>query len=207
MVAKHALAMTYLLGNSSSLDMNYSRAFELFSQNADLGFAPSQWTVAFHYATGLGVNASQARALVYLSFAALADVREAQMALAFRYKQGLYVKQSCETALTYYRLVADHVAAGTRRPSPTSHPRTDANTLGSIVMERKRLSDTVASNSEGMVIHALASYADLLHFYSLNAERGDPNAQLTLGQVRPCFVRFVLLCFVCLFFFGGGVTC
>lgn len=114
--------MTYLLGNSSSLDMNYSRAFELFSENADLGFAPSQWTVAFHYATGLGVNASQARALVYLSFAALADVPEAQMALAFRYKQGLYVKQSCETALTYYRLVADHVAAGTRRPLPHLTP-------------------------------------------------------------------------------------
>lgn len=59
------------------------------------------------YATGLTVNVSQAKALVYYTFAALDGNTWAQMALGYRFWSGVTVGASCEKALQYYRLVAD----------------------------------------------------------------------------------------------------
>lgn len=102
----------HLFGNSSIVDVNHTRAFELFSENAALGYPPSQWGLSFLYAAGVGVNASQSRALVYMLFAAMGHVPEAEMALAYRYMAGWTVPISCEKALWFYRRVADLVAAG-----------------------------------------------------------------------------------------------
>jgi hypothetical protein len=48
----------------------------------------------------------------------------------------------------------------------------EASSLGGVMLERRRISDRVAQNSD-----------DLISYYTLNAERGDVQAQLTLGQV------------------------
>lgn len=58
------------------------------------------------FATGIGKNSSQAKALVHYTFGALGGSQLAQMALAYRYWSGISVTSSCETALTYYRKVS-----------------------------------------------------------------------------------------------------
>lgn len=62
--------------------------------------------LGFMYATGIGKNSSQAKALVHYTFGALGGSQLAQMALAYRYWAGISVASSCETALTYYREVS-----------------------------------------------------------------------------------------------------
>ena len=59
------------------------------------------------YATGIGTNSSQAKALVYLTFSALGNDVMGRMVLGYRYSAGIGVAKSCETALNYYRTVAD----------------------------------------------------------------------------------------------------
>lgn len=58
------------------------------------------------FATGIGKNSSQAKALVHYTFGALGGSQLAQMALAYRYWSGISVASNCETALTYYRKVS-----------------------------------------------------------------------------------------------------
>jgi SEL1 protein len=53
------------------------------------------------------VNASQSKALVYYTFAALGKNTFAQMALGYRYWAGVSVSSSCEKALDFYRQVAN----------------------------------------------------------------------------------------------------
>ena len=59
------------------------------------------------YATGIGTNSSQARALVYLTFSALGNDVMGRMILGYRSSSGIGVAKSCEAALNYYRGVAD----------------------------------------------------------------------------------------------------
>lgn len=63
--------------------------------------------LGFLYATGLGVNASQPKALVHYTFAALSNDPWAQMALGYRHVSGVTLVSDCENALNYYRLVAN----------------------------------------------------------------------------------------------------
>ncbi|KAJ4447950.1 hypothetical protein ANN_09960 [Periplaneta americana] len=63
--------------------------------------------LGFLYATGIAVNASQARALVHYTFGAIGGSSWAQMALGYRYWSGVTVAASCEKALDFYRKVAN----------------------------------------------------------------------------------------------------
>lgn len=63
--------------------------------------------LGFLYATGIAVNASQARALVHYTFGAIGGSSWAQMALGYRYWSGVTVPASCEKALDFYRKVAN----------------------------------------------------------------------------------------------------
>lgn len=63
--------------------------------------------VGFLYATGISVNASQARALIHYTVAALGGSQWARMALGYRYFAGATVHNSCEKSLDFYRKVAN----------------------------------------------------------------------------------------------------
>lgn len=63
--------------------------------------------LGFLYATGIAVNASQARAIVHYTFGAIGGSLWAQMALGYRYWSGVTVATSCERALDFYRKVAN----------------------------------------------------------------------------------------------------
>lgn len=63
------------------------------------------------YATGIGYNVSQAKAIVHYTVAALGDDSWAQMALGYRYWAGVAMPSSCEKALAYYKRVGTKVAS------------------------------------------------------------------------------------------------
>jgi TPR repeat protein len=190
----------HFVGNSSSIPMDHKRAHELFLVRANNGDGCGHWGLALQHATGLGAPASQARAIVHLTFAAIAGVAEAAMGLAFRHSSGLAMPADCEAALMHYRSVADQVAAGASLADPVllfscpgpfsfsssqlSSSRLEEQHRGAAAMaERRRVSDASGGSTE-----------DLLSYYTLNAERGDAHAQLTMGQVGvACILTGCLL--------------
>uniref|UniRef100_A0A8C8HXG2 Fibronectin type-II domain-containing protein n=1 Tax=Oncorhynchus tshawytscha TaxID=74940 RepID=A0A8C8HXG2_ONCTS len=123
--------------------------------------------LGFLYAAGLGVNSSQAKALVYYTFGALGGNLVAHMILGYRYWGGVGVPQSCESALTHYRLVANHVAS-------------DVSLTGGSAVQRVRLLDEVENpgSTSGMLEE------DLIQYYQFLAEKGDVQAQVGLGQLH-----------------------
>lgn len=114
----------------------------------------------FLYASGLGVNVSQARALVHYTAAALGDNTWAQMALGYRHSSGITVATSCERALDYYRLVADKVSRG-------------ISFGGGAAVQRIRLLDEMENGYSSGILDN-----DLIEYYQLLAEKGDVQAQV-----------------------------
>eukprot|EP00730_Choanoeca_flexa_P015327 TRINITY_DN7016_c0_g1_i3.p1 TRINITY_DN7016_c0_g1~~TRINITY_DN7016_c0_g1_i3.p1 ORF type:complete len:668 (+),score=158.85 TRINITY_DN7016_c0_g1_i3:108-2111(+) len=161
--AREMLGLSLLLGNST-LGRNVTAAVEWFELGVSDGHPGSQWGLGFCYALGVGVNASQAKALVYYTFAALGGDSRAQMNLGYRYSAGSAVAENCETSLSYYRQVADIVEA-------------EAQSVGAPVVERLRL------NPVGKQQRTMAS-ADVVQYYQYNADRGDVQSQVVLGQLH-----------------------
>uniref|UniRef100_A0A8C2BVX9 SEL1L adaptor subunit of ERAD E3 ubiquitin ligase n=1 Tax=Cyprinus carpio TaxID=7962 RepID=A0A8C2BVX9_CYPCA len=166
----HAKAMekvAYAMLFGDYLPQSIPQAKEIFEKLALEGSPKAQTALGFLYAAGLGVNSSQAKALVYYTFGALGGNLVAHMILGYRYWGGVGVPQSCESALTHYRLVANHVAS-------------DVSLTGGSAVQRIRLLDEVESpgSSSGMLEE------DLIQYYQFLAEKGDVQAQVGLGQLH-----------------------
>nr|XP_045757305.1 protein sel-1 homolog 1 isoform X1 [Mirounga angustirostris] len=166
--------VSYALLFGDYLTQNIQAAKEMFEKLTEEGSPKGQtdgpqWAKAlgFLYASGLGVNSSQAKALVYYTFGALGGNLIAHMVLGYRYWAGIGVLQSCESALTHYRLVANHVAS-------------DISLTGGSVVQRIRLPDEV--ENPGMNSGMLEE--DLIQYYQFLAEKGDVQAQVGLGQLH-----------------------
>ncbi|KAM6133926.1 protein sel-1 homolog 1 isoform 2-T2 [Phoenicopterus ruber ruber] len=166
----HTKAMekvSYALLFGDYLKQNVQSSKELFEKLTEEGSPKGQMALGFLYASGLGVNSSQAKALVYYTFGALGGNLIAHMILGYRYWAGIGVLQSCESALTHYRLVANHVAS-------------DISLTGGTVVQRIRLADEV--ENPGMASGMLEE--DLIQYYQFLAEKGDVQAQVGLGQLH-----------------------
>ncbi|XP_077766375.1 protein sel-1 homolog 1 isoform X2 [Canis aureus] len=152
--------VSYALLFGDYLTQNIQAAKEMFEKLTEEGSPKGQTALGFLYASGLGVNSSQAKALVYYTFGALGGNLIAHMVLGYRYWAGIGVLQSCESALTHYRLVANHVAS-------------DISLTGGSVVQRIRLPDEV--ENPGMNSGMLEE--DLIQYYQFLAEKGDVQAQ------------------------------
>ncbi|KAJ8269911.1 hypothetical protein GJAV_G00108150 [Gymnothorax javanicus] len=166
----HTKAMekvAYALLFGDYISQNLPQAKELFEKLVLEGSPKAQTALGFLYAAGLGVNSSQAKALVYYTFGALGGNLVAHMILGYRYWGGVGVPQSCESALTHYRLVANHVAS-------------DVSLMGGSAVQRIRLLDEVENpgSASGMLEE------DLIQYYQFLAEKGDVQAQVGLGQLH-----------------------
>ena len=87
-----------------------STAYESFQAHADLtGNASSQAIVGFLHSTGYHSVApiDQAKAQLYLTFAAHGRHKGAQMALGYRYWSGIGVGENCLAALDWYEEAAE----------------------------------------------------------------------------------------------------
>ncbi|XP_073443800.1 protein sel-1 homolog 1 isoform X1 [Dendrobates tinctorius] len=163
--AMEKVAYALLFGDPLKQDIPSAKA--LLEKLTEQGSPRGQMALGFLYASGLGVNSSQAKALVYYTFGALGGNLIAHMVLGYRYWAGIGVLQSCESALTHYRLVANHVAS-------------DISLTGGTVVQRIRLPDEL--ENPGMASGMLEE--DLIQYYQFLAEKGDVQAQVGLGQLH-----------------------
>ncbi|KAG9463917.1 hypothetical protein GDO78_020800 [Eleutherodactylus coqui] len=163
--AMEKVAYALLFGDPLKQDVPSAKA--LLEKLTERGSPRGQTALGFLYASGLGVNSSQAKALVFYTFGALGGNLIAHMVLGYRYWAGIGVLQSCESALTHYRLVANHVAS-------------DISLTGGTVVQRIRLPDEL--ENPGMASGMLEE--DLIQYYQFLAEKGDVQAQVGLGQLH-----------------------
>lgn len=123
--------------------------------------------LGFMYSSGLGVNASSAKSLLYYTIAASGGNIWAQMAMGYRYWSGISVINSCESAMAYYRKVAKKV-------------EDDVSFSGGQSIQRIRLVDEV--ENPGSFSGVLDD--DLIQYYQFLADKGDVQAQVGLGQLH-----------------------
>ncbi|CAF1585343.1 unnamed protein product [Adineta ricciae] len=162
--AKEELAFAHLMG--VHLPMDFKRAQTYFEEGIALGSPQSHYGIYFMNSVGLIPDASVSKALVHLTFAAADGYHPAQMALAYRYWRSINIAHSCELALIFYQQVATHVASKITSAS------------GQLV-QRIRLYDEEENPAQSNIM----SDNDLLQYYQLLADRGDPQAQYGLGQL------------------------
>nr|XP_018909659.1 PREDICTED: protein sel-1 homolog 1-like [Bemisia tabaci] len=163
--AKLQIGWSKLFG--AHMKQNVTEARKIFEEVAAQNVPFAQMTLGFLYASGIGIQADQAKALVHYTFAALGGNTWARMALGYRYWSGATVHSSCERALDFYRLVSNKVAS-------------DVSLSGGPTIQRVRLieeAENVGYNT-GMIEN------DLVEYYQLLAEKGDVKAQVVLGQLH-----------------------
>lgn len=172
--ARSILAWARLLG--SRLGPSHLRVsiddipgiFEIFKELADTGLPSAHMGLGFLYATGIGgVNASQGKALLHYTIAALGGDTRAQMVMGYRHWAGVTTSASCERALDYYRKVAKKVAE-------------EVSLSGGPVVQRVRLLDEHENPGYSSGIFD----QDLIEYYQLLAKKGDTQAQVGLGQLH-----------------------
>lgn len=137
------------------------------------------------------MNASQPRALVHYTFAALSNDPWAQMALGYRHWNGVTLVSDCESALNYYRLVANK---GLHSFSVIICCKCFLNCYLLIVFLNISVASEV-SLSGGPVVQRIRlleesenpNYStgimdkDLLDYYQMLADKGDVQAQVFLN--------------------------
>ncbi|ETN67843.1 Sel1l protein [Anopheles darlingi] len=164
-LARSHVAWEQLLGNPVSLDIESAK--QTFQELAKEGLPDAHMGLGFMYASGIGFNVSQAKAMLHYTMAAAGDNSWAQMALGYRYWAGVGVPNSCEMALDYYRKVATKVAS-------------QVTFSGGAAVHRIRLLDEIDNSgpSSGILDN------DLIDYYQLLADKGDVQAQVGLGQLH-----------------------
>ncbi|XP_072756107.1 protein sel-1 homolog 1 [Anoplolepis gracilipes] len=172
--ARSILAWARLLGSRlgpASLRVSIDdipSIFEIFKELADTGLPSAHMGMGFLYATGIGgVNASQGKALLHYTVAALGGDTRAQMVMGYRHWAGVTTPASCERALDFYRKVAKKVAE-------------EVSLSGGPVVQRVRLLDEHENPGYSSGIFD----QDLIEYYQLLAKKGDTQAQVGLGQLH-----------------------
>uniref|UniRef100_A0A336JY00 CSON002933 protein n=1 Tax=Culicoides sonorensis TaxID=179676 RepID=A0A336JY00_CULSO len=165
-IARVKIAWAQLLGHHP-IPLNIEAAKTTFTELAAKGLPDAHMGLGFMYASGIGQNVSQAKAILHYTFAALGDNTWAQMAMGYRYWGGIGVPNSCEQALEFYQRVAKKVAS-------------EVTFSGGTALNRIRLLDEVenSGSSSGILDN------DLIDYYQLLADKGDVQAQVGLGQLH-----------------------
>lgn len=165
-----------------------SSAFDRYQKLADSrGTAQAQFMLGFYHAIGDLTDRAprdQAKAYIYFSFAAGTRNIHANMALGYRYMAGIGVEKSCHQALMYYREAADLVTTEFEQSPPGWHRM--GSTKVRLSSDEGGVYGPGASGSgapDMNPINVAHTQDDVVQFYHFNAERGDPAAQLVLGQL------------------------
>ena len=162
---------------------NATIAFQHYLKLADYGNATAQRLVGTMLATGIGQERDYPKALIFMSFAALGKDDLAHQTLAYWNHAGVAVPKNCNHAAYHYGEVAKNVVKRYRNGPPGGE---------SWKIHRKRLSDAeggiYGSGASGSgdptrkLKNSALSQQDILTFYRLQAESGDVESQLTVGQ-------------------------
>ena len=172
---------------------NYTEAFRRYQDLATLnGNSSAQYIIGFLYSTGLGgaVEADQAKALAYHTFAAKGDNTRAQMTVAYRHYTGIGTPRSCNEASFWYKKVADKAIAYYRDGPPggvslqrDAYRIADEN--GGVYGEGASVvSSGVNAIKGGPGSDAHADFDDVLEYLDLMSRKGDIKATFSLGRLH-----------------------
>ena len=172
---------------------NYTEAFRRYYDLASLnGNSSAQNMLGFMYATGLGgaVEADQAKALTYHTFAAKGQNTRAQMTIAYRHYTGIGTPRNCNEAAHWYKQVAEKSVAYYRSGPPggislqrDAYKIADEN--GGVYGEGASvISSGVYANKGGPNSDAHAAFDDVLEYLDLMSRKGDLKATFSLGRLH-----------------------
>ncbi|KAL1941435.1 hypothetical protein VTO73DRAFT_7252 [Trametes versicolor] len=197
----HSDAM-YTLGQISLFPPNTyfpadpTTAYESFDTHAQLtGNASSQAMIGFFHSTGYHsvVPVDQAKAQLYLTFAAHGNHKGAQMALGYRYWSGIGVAENCMIALDWYEDAAEQAMAKFLsgppggRTLPLLPPRL-SDLVGGVYGPGASVASTGLNAGRAVIKTANAraageTWEDLLEYYLFNADRGEIDFAYRLGKI------------------------
>ena len=172
---------------------NYKEAFRRYHDLASLdGNSSAQHMVGLMYATGIGgaVKRDQAKALTYLTFAAMGDSTRAQMTTAYRHHMGIGAPRNCDEAAYWYKKVADKAIAYARSGPPggmllQKDSYKIADEKGGVYGEGASVvSSGVYANRAGPNSDAHADFDDVLEYLDLMSRKGDLKATFSLGRLH-----------------------
>lgn len=141
---------------------NYSKAIILYQPLAKKGNVFAQYQLGYCYLKGLGVIKNDKQGFEWLIKAANQKLPEAEFALGMMYYHGVYVAQDLDQAISLFKK-----AASTSNNKPYS-PHA-AYMMG-----------LLRENGYGVT----RNYADALHWYTLSAALGLPQAEYNLGLLH-----------------------
>ncbi|KAI9344645.1 hypothetical protein BDR26DRAFT_857347 [Obelidium mucronatum] len=148
------------------------------------GNATAQRILGLMHATGVGVKRDYAKALLYLSFAALGNDMLAHQTLGYWHSVGIATPKSCEDAVWHYQTVADQTIEKFKSGPP-----------GGLTLPRSKIR---LPESEGGIYGQGASGAgapsknlpqtaesqkNVRDIFEISAQEGDHAVQLELGSI------------------------
>ncbi|KAJ3349475.1 ERAD-associated protein [Entophlyctis luteolus] len=148
------------------------------------GNATAQRVVGLMYATGLGVKRDYAKALLFMSFAALGNDLIAHQTLGYWHSVGIATPKSCEDAVWHYKIVADKIIEVYKsgppggRAVPTSKvrlPDMDGGIYGPGASGAGTPSKHLPQSAE--------EQRTVREIYEISAQEGDANFQLELASL------------------------
>ncbi|KAJ3295017.1 ERAD-associated protein [Rhizoclosmatium sp. JEL0117] len=164
---------------------NVSRAIEYYSLLSTNHANPlAQRTLGLMYATGLGFKRDYAKALLYLSFAALQNDVIAHQTLAYWHSIGIATPKSCDDAVYHYKAVANKAIEmwKTGPPGGLTLPPTKIRlpeSLGGIYGP--------GASGPGAPSKALPQSHEhqksVRDIFEISAQEGDHSVQLELGNI------------------------
>ncbi|KAI0753061.1 HCP-like protein [Daedaleopsis nitida] len=196
MDALYTLGQVSLFPPNSYFPTDPVTAYESFNSHAKLtGNASSQALVGFFHSTGYHsiVPPDQAKAQLYLTFAAHGNHKGAQMAMGYRYWSGIGVGENCMGALDWYEDAAEQAMARFLsgppggRTLPLTPPRL-SDLVGGVFGPGASVASTGLSAGRAVIKTANAraageTWEDLLEYYLFNADRGEIDFAYRLGKI------------------------
>ncbi|KAI0359680.1 HCP-like protein [Trametes cingulata] len=194
--ALYTLGQLSLFPPNAYFPADPAAAYESFDTHAHLtGNASSQALVGFFHSTGYHsvVPVDQAKAQLYLTFAAHGNDKGAQMALGYRYWSGIGVAENCMAALNWYEDAAEQAMAKFLsgppggRTLPLLPPRL-SDLAGGVYGPGASVASTGLNAGRAVIKTANAraageTWEDLLEYYLFNADRGEIDFAYRLGKI------------------------
>ncbi|KAI0692089.1 HCP-like protein [Cytidiella melzeri] len=194
--ALYTLAHISLFPPNPHFPSNPELSYKAFSEHALLtGNATSQGYLAFLYSTGYhnATAADEARAHLYLSFAAHGGHKGSEMTMGYRHWSGIGVVEDCMSALTWYEDAAEQSIAKyqTGPPGGLSLPLIPprlSDLEGGVYGPGASVASTGPNAARPVIKTANAraageTWEDLLEYYSYNADRGELDFAYRLGKI------------------------
>ena len=150
----------YAAINQLYIERNFTAAIEHLHLASDKGHGKAMSLLAMLYSHGIGVQRSEAKAVLYHTFAALGGSLESHMSLSHRHEHGIGVPQSCHKAVRHAKVAADAVAT---RHTSNINAKVDA-----IDLERESH-------------HIVDPTGDLFNAHYFRAEKGAVASKMFLG--------------------------